>query len=309
MWSHTCLCLAPAAAASAAIHTPRERSAEVSAPVWVPVGSARPESGKRDLAPRVKSCAAEREPGDGPELTGLLTHGLVCSPRGWGGSSALLVLPGSLVLMLCPVFLLETLLGGCSTPALAAESLGVSGVFPAVGGLGGQGCNKGFSVPPAGLTPSPLSSETVLTMVQLSPSPVLDLTPMSEHSEVTAERQGSPRSPTAEAPPVLSSLQLALASSTPTYQGYDTYVENGLICLKHKIRNIEKKKLKLEDYKQRLKAGEALNQDQLDAVEKYDEVVHNLAFARELQKTFSSLSQDVSLCSSEQELLTVFELY
>uniref|UniRef100_W5ND74 Caprin-2 n=1 Tax=Lepisosteus oculatus TaxID=7918 RepID=W5ND74_LEPOC len=139
----------------------------------------------------------------------------------------------------------------------------------------------------------PLSSETVLTMVQLSPSPVLDLAPMSEHSEVTAERQGSPRSPTAEAPPVLSSLQLALASSAPTYQGYDTYIENGLICLKHKIRNIEKKKLKLEDYKQRLKAGEALNQDQLDAVEKYDEVVHNLAFARELQKTFSSLSQDL----------------
>nr|XP_015207359.1 PREDICTED: caprin-2 [Lepisosteus oculatus] len=136
-------------------------------------------------------------------------------------------------------------------------------------------------------------SETVLTMVQLSPSPVLDLAPMSEHSEVTAERQGSPRSPTAEAPPVLSSLQLALASSAPTYQGYDTYIENGLICLKHKIRNIEKKKLKLEDYKQRLKAGEALNQDQLDAVEKYDEVVHNLAFARELQKTFSSLSQDL----------------
>ncbi|XP_069048973.1 caprin-2 isoform X2 [Lepisosteus oculatus] len=130
-------------------------------------------------------------------------------------------------------------------------------------------------------------------MVQLSPSPVLDLAPMSEHSEVTAERQGSPRSPTAEAPPVLSSLQLALASSAPTYQGYDTYIENGLICLKHKIRNIEKKKLKLEDYKQRLKAGEALNQDQLDAVEKYDEVVHNLAFARELQKTFSSLSQDL----------------
>lgn len=35
-----------------------------------------------------------------------------------------------------------------------------------------------------------------------------------------------------------------------------------------------------------------------EAVEKYDEVVHNLEFAKELQKTFSGLSQDVSLkCS------------
>ncbi|NWR58408.1 CAPR2 protein, partial [Bucorvus abyssinicus] len=51
--------------------------------------------------------------------------------------------------------------------------------------------------------------------------------------------------------------------------------------------------LKLEDYKDRLKKGEALNQDQLEAVEKYDEVVHNLEFAKELQKTFSGLSQDL----------------
>lgn len=32
-----------------------------------------------------------------------------------------------------------------------------------------------------------------------------------------------------------------------------------------------------------------------EAVEKYDEVVHNLEFAKELQKTFSGLSQDVSI--------------
>ncbi|MBN3295260.1 CAPR2 protein, partial [Amia calva] len=129
-----------------------------------------------------------------------------------------------------------------------------------------------------------------LTMVQLSPSPVLDLSPTSDHSEEVKVKHGSPK---LEGTPVLSSLQLALASSTTTYQGYETYIEDGLICLKHKIRNIEKKKLKLEDYKQRLKDGNTLNEDQLEAVEKYDEVVHNLAFARELQKTFSSLSQDL----------------
>nr|XP_058936818.1 caprin-2 isoform X10 [Kogia breviceps] len=89
-----------------------------------------------------------------------------------------------------------------------------------------------------------------------------------------------------------SPLQPALSSAASPSQAYETYIDNGLICLKHKIRNIEKKKLKLEDYKDRLKNGEQLNPDQLEAVEKYEEVLHNLEFAKELQKTFSGLSQD-----------------
>ncbi|MBN3288549.1 CAPR2 protein, partial [Polyodon spathula] len=132
-------------------------------------------------------------------------------------------------------------------------------------------------------------------MVQLSPSPIPCLSPTEQADDgkmtVKAEKkQGSPKS---DAQPSLTSLQLALSASTTTYQGYDTYIEDGLICLKHKIRNIEKKKIKLEDYRQRLKEGELLNQDQLEAVEKYDEVIHNLAFAKELQKTFGSLSQEL----------------
>ncbi|XP_057634916.1 caprin-2 isoform X7 [Chionomys nivalis] len=84
-----------------------------------------------------------------------------------------------------------------------------------------------------------------------------------------------------------------LSSASSPSQAYETYIENGLICLKHKIRNIEKKKLKLKDYKDRLNNGEQLNPDQLEAVEKYEEVLHNLEFAKELQKTFSVLSQDL----------------
>ncbi|XP_051011587.1 caprin-2 [Acomys russatus] len=87
--------------------------------------------------------------------------------------------------------------------------------------------------------------------------------------------------------------QSALSSAASPSQAYETYIDNGLMCLKHKIRNIEKKKLKLEDYKDRLKNGEQLNPDQLEAVEKYEEVLHNLEFAKELQKTFSALSQDL----------------
>ncbi|XP_059833797.1 caprin-2-like isoform X4 [Hypanus sabinus] len=84
----------------------------------------------------------------------------------------------------------------------------------------------------------------------------------------------------------------ALAAAGTQYQAYETYLENGMICLKHKIRNIEKRKAKLDDYKERLKREE-LNQDQLDAVEKYEEVIHNLEFAKELQKTFSALNQEL----------------
>uniref|UniRef100_A0A8C9N388 Cell cycle associated protein 1 n=1 Tax=Serinus canaria TaxID=9135 RepID=A0A8C9N388_SERCA len=39
--------------------------------------------------------------------------------------------------------------------------------------------------------------------------------------------------------------------------------------------------------------GERLNQDQLDAVSKYQEVTNNLEFAKELQRSFMALSQDI----------------
>nr|XP_008162424.1 caprin-2 isoform X3 [Chrysemys picta bellii] len=135
-------------------------------------------------------------------------------------------------------------------------------------------------------------------MVQLSQSPFRCPSP-SGHSEggedksmKPAKQQATPGQPGENQPP-LSPLQSSLNSAATPSQAYETYIDNGLICLKHKIRNIEKKKLKLEDYRDRLKKGEALNQDQLEAVEKYDEVLHNLEFAKELQKTFSGLSQDL----------------
>ncbi|NXJ59688.1 CAPR2 protein, partial [Rostratula benghalensis] len=134
-------------------------------------------------------------------------------------------------------------------------------------------------------------------MVQLSQAPFHHSSSPSGRSEEGEEKSMKTAkqqvNPSGENPPLSSSLQSALNSAASPSQAYETYIDNGLICLKHKIRNIEKKKLKLEDYKDRLKKGEALNQDQLEAVEKYDEVVHNLEFAKELQKTFSGLSQDL----------------
>ncbi|XP_075694110.1 caprin-1 isoform X2 [Rhinoderma darwinii] len=63
--------------------------------------------------------------------------------------------------------------------------------------------------------------------------------------------------------------------------------------LDKKIRNLEKKKGKLDDYQDRMNKGERLNQDQLDAVAKYQEVVTNMDFARELQRSFMALGQDI----------------
>ncbi|XP_053304568.1 caprin-1 isoform X2 [Spea bombifrons] len=66
-----------------------------------------------------------------------------------------------------------------------------------------------------------------------------------------------------------------------------------LVVIDKKIRNLEKKKGKLDDYQDRMNKGERLNQDQLDAVSKYQEVVTNMEFARELQRSFMALGQDI----------------
>uniref|UniRef100_A0AAX7V2P1 Cell cycle associated protein 1b n=1 Tax=Astatotilapia calliptera TaxID=8154 RepID=A0AAX7V2P1_ASTCA len=66
-----------------------------------------------------------------------------------------------------------------------------------------------------------------------------------------------------------------------------------LVVIEKKVRNMEKKKSKLDDYEVRKNKGEGLNQDQLEALSKYQEVMNNLEFARELQKTFVTLGQDI----------------
>lgn len=82
-------------------------------------------------------------------------------------------------------------------------------------------------------------------MVQLSPFPTLDVTPLPECSDEAKESQEKPvmtGSPKVGLPGGLIAQQLDLESST-AYDGYETYIEDGLICLKHKVRNLEKKKV------------------------------------------------------------------
>ncbi len=55
--------------------------------------------------------------------------------------------------------------------------------------------------------------------------------------------------------------------------------------------------IKLDEYKADQKKGQVLNEDQLSAVAKYDEVSRTLELARELEKQFIGLASDV--CSSD----------
>lgn len=72
-------------------------------------------------------------------------------------------------------------------------------------------------------------------MVQLSPSRSIETLTVEKDDDQDSPKSGSPR--------VLTALQLALNPAATTYYGYEKYIEDGLICLKHKIRNIEKKKV------------------------------------------------------------------
>ncbi|MEQ2183167.1 hypothetical protein GOODEAATRI_029879 [Goodea atripinnis] len=90
------------------------------------------------------------------------------------------------------------------------------------------------------------AAASAVIMVQLSPSHNLNalLEPkLSADGEEKQREQLSAGSPKVEnRPGGLNSLQVNLDVST-AYHGYETYIEDGLICLKHKVRNLEKKKV------------------------------------------------------------------
>ncbi|XP_058486305.1 caprin-1a isoform X2 [Solea solea] len=66
-----------------------------------------------------------------------------------------------------------------------------------------------------------------------------------------------------------------------------------LAVIDKKVRNMEKKKVKLDDYQTKKDKGEKLNQDQLEALAKYPEIHHNLEFARDLHKSFQVLGLEL----------------
>jgi len=72
----------------------------------------------------------------------------------------------------------------------------------------------------------------------------------------------------------------------------DTSLQAALAIVEKKVRNLEKRKGKLDSYRETLQRGKPLNEDQQAAVAKYDEVLGTLEFARELSGQFSKLAID-----------------
>jgi caprin-1 len=62
--------------------------------------------------------------------------------------------------------------------------------------------------------------------------------------------------------------------------------------LEKKLRNLEKRKGKLDAYREKLRKGEKLDKDQKEAADKYDSVIASIEFARDLQKTYQSMSDE-----------------
>merc|ERR1719180_678293 len=69
-------------------------------------------------------------------------------------------------------------------------------------------------------------------------------------------------------------------------------VTQALAIVEKKVRNLEKRKGKLDGYREDKRRGKELNEDQKAAVAKYDEVVGTLDFARELTGQFTKLASD-----------------
>lgn len=70
------------------------------------------------------------------------------------------------------------------------------------------------------------------------------------------------------------------------------FIKQTLIIIEKKARNLDKRRQKLEEYKASERKGVVLNEDQLLAVSKYEEVLRTLELSRELEKQFVALAND-----------------
>jgi caprin-1 len=81
-------------------------------------------------------------------------------------------------------------------------------------------------------------------------------------------------------------------SGTKTPPEQPEFVKQTLVIIEKKVRNLDKRRQKLEEYKENARKGATLNEDQLQAVSKYDEVIRTLELTREMEKQFVGLAND-----------------
>ncbi|XP_032045287.1 caprin-1 isoform X3 [Aythya fuligula] len=117
--------------------------------------------------------------------------------------------------------------------------------------------------------------------------------PSATNSTAASSSSGKAGTATEPAPAAAAAAAAPQASGGSITSVQTEAMKQILGVIDKKLRNLEKKKSKLDDYQERMNKGERLNQDQLDAVSKYQEVTNNLEFAKELQRSFMALSQDI----------------
>lgn len=81
-----------------------------------------------------------------------------------------------------------------------------------------------------------------------------------------------------------------LSSSSVAANTDESPLGQALQIVDKKVRNLEKRKGKLDGYRADYQRGKTLNDDQKAAIAKYDEVSQNLDFARELSGQFKTLA-------------------
>ncbi|XP_037032292.1 caprin homolog [Bradysia coprophila] len=101
----------------------------------------------------------------------------------------------------------------------------------------------------------------------------------SASSNVKVEKQQSSNANAAE---IVDNNKLGFDGNSAIGQVYNS--------IAHKIRNLEKRKGKLESYRDTEKSGKELSNDQKVAVSKYNEVTQTLEFAREFQKQIQQIA-------------------
>jgi len=77
--------------------------------------------------------------------------------------------------------------------------------------------------------------------------------------------------------------------------------KQAITVLEHKVRNLEKRKGKLDSYKQEQEQGKELNGDQLTAVAKYNEVAQQLDLAREMMKQLAQIQTETYRSLKKQQ--------
>ncbi|CAD5120965.1 DgyrCDS9510 [Dimorphilus gyrociliatus] len=77
---------------------------------------------------------------------------------------------------------------------------------------------------------------------------------------------------------------------------------NGFLgTLEKKIRNLDKRKTKLQGYQSKLDSGEVLEPEQKEAISHYGEVLGVIEFAKEMHKTYTEVLKDVAKIESDIE--------